>query len=179
MKMLTLALVILAASPAAAQQRIGGLALVAGGAFMVLASGTCEAGEPHVELGSLYGVPTRAEFTPAGVSGGTFPGSACTFSTVRYRGSAGALGASNTWSYDEFQNVPFLDDRQGVVGGGTISGRIAATIEKGRNPAMLYGGLAAIAGGIALAVLSPGAGTPALDVQAGPHGVRLSRTFGF
>ena len=29
-------------------------------------------------------------------------------------------------------------------------------------------------GGLALA-----GGAPALDVQAGPHGVRLSRTFGF
>lgn len=183
MKTLTFALAftlaILAAAPAVAQQRVGGLALVGGGALMVLASGKCEAGEPHVELGSFNGFPTRAEFTPAGVSGGTFPGSACTFSTVRYRGSAGALSASNTWSYDEFQNATFLDDRRGIIGGGTVSGRIADTIEKGRNPAMLYGGLAAIAGGVALAVLSGGAGAPALDVQAGPRGVRLSRTFGF
>ena len=44
---------------------------------------------------------------------------------------------------------------------------------------MLYGGLAAIAGGVALAVLSGGSGAPALDVQAEPRGVRLSRTFGF
>lgn len=68
--------------------------------------------------------------------------------------------------------LTFLDDRRGIIGGGTVSGRIADTIEKGRNPAMLYGGLAAIAGGVALAVLSGGAGAPALDVQAGPRGGR-------
>ena len=176
MKMLTLtlALVILAASPAAAQQRIGGLALAGGGALMALASGTCDISRISGELtGSLSpsGYITYSVSNPRGTGGGPWPGAQCGF-TVDYREQGnytGTIYASGTFTDAQLRTVP------GIAG---EVDRLKADM-RGRNPAMLYGGIAAIAGGAVLALL-PGAGSPPmLDVQAGSRGVRLSRTFGF
>lgn len=177
MKMLTLtlALVILAASPAAAQQRIGGLALAGGGALMVLASGTCDISRVSGELtGSVSpeGLLTHTFSNPRATGGGPWPGAQCGF-TVDYRRQGNYTGTV-------YQTGTFTDEQlRTIPGAGGEVDRLKADMRT-RNPAMLYGGVAAIAGGVAWAVLSGGAGgPPMLDVQAGPRGVRLSRTFGF
>ena len=104
-----------------------------------------------------------------GTGGGPWPGAQCGF-TVDYceQGNyTGTIYASGTFTDAQLRTVP------GIAG---EVDRLKADM-RGRNPAMLYGGIAAIAGGAVLALL-PGAGSPPmLDVQAGPRGVRLSRTF--
>lgn len=172
MKMLTLtlALVILAASPAAAQQRIGGLALVGGGALMALASGTCDPGEGSSSVSLIErGVSVRAyNFN---TSGGPWPWSKCGFSF--------SADATDYYSGSGFTGLTFTDESLIELGAPTSTIEAARAELRKRNPAMLYGGIAAMAGGAVLALL-PGTGSPPmLDVQAGPRGVRLSRTFGF
>ena len=175
MKTLTLALAftlaILAAAPAVAQQRAGGLALVGGGALMMLASGKCDPGEGSSTASVIErGVSVRVyNFS---TSGGPWPWSKCGFSF--------SADATDYYSGSGFRGLTFTDKSLGELGVPASMIDSARAELRTRNPVMLYGGIAAIAGGVALAVLSGGAGgPPMLDVQAGPQGVRLSRTFGF
>ena len=168
MKMLTLtlALVILAA----AQQRIGGLALVGGGALMALASGTCDPGEGSSSA-SLFERGLSLRVYNFNTSGGPWPWSKCGFSF--------SADATDYYSGSRFSGFTFTDESLIELGAATSTIEAARAQLRKRNPAMLYGGIAAIAGGAVLAILPGAGGPPMLDVQAGPQGVRLSRTFGF
>ena len=172
---LTFTLVMLAVVPARtdAQQRIGGLALIGGGALMTLASGTCDIDRVSAELtGSLSdGLLSYSLSNPRATGGGPWPGGECGF-TVDFR-------AQGNYTRTIYQDATLTDAQLREVPGlaGDVN-RLRSDMRT-RNPAMLYGGIAAIAGGVVLAILPGGSDTPALDVQAGPHGVRLSRTFGF
>ena len=169
---LTLALAILAAAaPAAAQQRIGGLALVGGGALMVLASGKCDPGEGSSTASVIEGGVSVRVYN-FNTSGAPWLWSKCGFSF--------SADATDYYSGSAFRGLTFTDKSLGDLGVSMSMIESARAELRTRNPVMLYGGLAAVAGGVALAVLSGGAGgPPMLDVQAGPRGVRLSRTFGF
>ena len=188
MKTLTLTLVMLAVVPARtdAQQRIGGLALIGGGALMTLASGTCDIARVSDELifsessltttTSTTGQVSRrgfgfAAFNPTLLSGGPWPGSLCRFS-VDFSQQDYSTGVVERWSFTDTQ-------LQGHPGYPEYNIAQLRSDMRTRNPAMLYGGIAAIAAGVVLAILPGGSDTPAVAVQAGPHGVRLSRTFGF
>ena len=176
MKTLTLTLIAilpaLTAVPASAkaQQRAGGLALIAGGALMTLASGRCDPGEGS-DTASLIEGGIALRLYNFNTSGGPWPWSKCGFSftadgTDYYTGAA-------------FSGVTFTDTSLIELGADTSTIDAARAELRTRNPAMLYGGIAAIAGGAVLALLPGASGTPALDVRAGPQGIRLSRTFGF
>ena len=169
---LTLALAILAAltAPAAAQQRIGGLALVGGGALMVLASGKCDPGEGS-STASLLERGVSVRFYNFNTSGAPWLWSKCGFSF--------SADATDYYSGSAFRGITFTDESLVELGVPTSTIDAARAELRTRNPAMLYGGIAAIAGGAVLALLPGAGGPPMLDVQAGPQGVRLSRTFGF
>ena len=179
MKTLTLTLVVTLAALATpavadAQQRTGGLALIGGGALMTLASGTCDIDRVSDQLTaslSPEGLITYSLSNPRATGGGPWPGAQCGF-TVDYREQGnytGTVYGSGTFTDAQLRMVP---------GASGDVDRLKADMRT-RNPAMLYGGIAAIAGGAVLSLLPGGGDTPALDVRAGPQGIRLSRTFGF
>ena len=169
---LTLTLVILTAfaAPAAAQQRAGGLALVGGGALMVLASGKCDPGEGSSTASVIEGGVAVRVYN-FNTSGAPWIWSKCGFSF--------SADATDYYSGSAFRGLTFTDKSLGELGVPTSMIDSARAELRTRNPAMLYGGIAAIAGGAVLALLPGAGGPPLLDVQAGPRGVRLSRTFGF
>ena len=139
---------------------------------MTLASGSCadpDTGRQSFDT-TVGGIRGQARIT-----GGPMIWTDC---TLELRYSAPSFGLDTNWL-----TPAEMDSYFNALGIGSPGFAIATRDGEARSyrPVMLYGGIAAIAGGAALAVLSGGAGSgaPALDVQAGPRGVRLSRTFGF
>ena len=167
---LTLAMLATVPAPADAQQRAGGLALIAGGTLMTLASGTCA--EPDTGRQSL---DTTVDGIRAQIraTGGPMIWTDC---SLELRFSAPGLGFDTDWLSPAEMDSYFT--ALGIPNPG-IAVAARDEITRSYRPAMLYGGIAAIAAGAVLAILPGGGDTPALDLRAGPQGIRLSRTFGF
>ena len=137
---------------------------------MTLARGSCadpDTGRQSFDT-TVGGIRGQARIT-----GGPMIWTNC---TLELRYSASSIGLDTNWL-----TPAEMDSYFSALGIGSPGFAIAARDGETRSyrPVMLYGGIATIAGGAVLAFLSGGGGPPALDVQADPRGVRLSRTFGF
>ena len=162
--------------PAAAQYRsanrvAGGLTLVGGGVLMTLASASCR--DPRGSDAVLFDGPT-IHVGVESVSGGPWLWSRCSFNAL-FTDRTGELRpltlSEEQWR--DFGSPEFHADRS------RDADRVVAAVSR-PNYLLRYSGIGLSVLGVMLATVWSGSyDEPVFDVQAGPHGLRFSKTVGF